>query len=201
MNNLLDFINSLPQYTSIFILMLSTFLIGYFSSRWSQKSIYKPLIKKLKRQIISLKETNNTILAQKKIEAIETIFTEIKPRIIKVVKETQEEINQTKPPKRVTLKARTSYLNYSKVAPKIDFKKIGYGDKNNPDDLTKIDGIGPYIEEKLNEIGIYDLEQISNFTISDIKTITELIEFFPGRIENDNWIQQAKNFIHKSTLY
>ena len=36
------------QYLGIFILMLSTFLIGYFSSLWLHKSKYKTIIKRLK---------------------------------------------------------------------------------------------------------------------------------------------------------
>ena len=54
-----------------------------------------------------------------------------------------------------------------------------------------IHGIGPYIEERLNEIGIYDFEQISRLSIQDIRVLTDLIDFFPGRIEQDNWMAQA----------
>lgn len=201
MSEFINFINSIIPYTGIFLLMFSTFLIGYFSSRWSQQNTYLPIIKKLKQQIKALKETHNNLLQQKKVEAIDTIFTEIKPKIISVVKETQEEINKKREPKRVSLKARTSYLNYTKKVPEIDFKKLGYGDKNNPDDLTLIEGIGPYVEEKLNEIGIYNFKQISNFTIIDIRTVTELIEFFPGRIENDKWIEQAKKLTSNKLTY
>ena len=52
-------------------------------------------------------------------------------------------------------------------------------------------GIGPYIEQRLNEIGIYNYDQISRFKEEDIRVLTELIDFFPGRIERDNWIAQA----------
>jgi len=60
--------------------------------------------------------------------------------------------------------------------------------------LKLISGIGPFIEEKLNGIGIYTFDQISRFTKEDIDTVTELIKFFPGRIERDNWTDQA-NFV------
>lgn len=59
-------------------------------------------------------------------------------------------------------------------------------------DLTDISGIGGWIKEKLNALGIYTFHQISNFTEDDINTVTEAIEYFPGRIERDDWIQQAK---------
>ena len=60
------------------------------------------------------------------------------------------------------------------------------------DDLTKISGIGPFIEKKLNGLGIYTFEQISGFTPETVAKVTEAIEFFPGRIERDNWVDQAK---------
>ncbi|NJL74144.1 MAG: hypothetical protein HC892_02980 [Saprospiraceae bacterium] len=59
------------------------------------------------------------------------------------------------------------------------------------DDLTLISGVGPFIEKKLNEIGIYTYEQISNWDMATIDTITKQIEFFPGRIQQDNWVGQA----------
>ncbi|MEL7148260.1 MAG: hypothetical protein AAFO69_17940 [Bacteroidota bacterium] len=61
------------------------------------------------------------------------------------------------------------------------------------DDLTRISGIGPFIEKKLNGLGIYTFEQISGFTSETVAKVTEAIEFFPGRIERDNWISQAKD--------
>jgi len=59
------------------------------------------------------------------------------------------------------------------------------------DDLRKINGIGPFIEEKLNGLGIYTYEQISQLDESLITTLTAAIEFFPGRIERDEWVGQA----------
>lgn len=59
------------------------------------------------------------------------------------------------------------------------------------DDLTRINGIGPFIEQKLNEQGIYTYAQISEWDAADISQITEAIGYFPGRIERDNWVGQA----------
>jgi len=59
--------------------------------------------------------------------------------------------------------------------------------------LTLITGVGPFVEEKLNAIGIYTFDQISRFTNEDIKTVTKLIDFFPERMERDDWVGQAKN--------
>ncbi|OSY87742.1 hypothetical protein WH52_09955 [Tenacibaculum holothuriorum] len=77
----------------------------------------------------------------------------------------------------------------------LNFDSIGTATEDEKDDLTKIKGIGSFIEEKLNAIGIYTYNQISNLTEKDIDTITDLIQFFPGRIVRDNWKEQAKNLL------
>lgn len=76
---------------------------------------------------------------------------------------------------------------------KIDYSTIGIAHKEDAQDLTKINGIGSYIQDKLHFLEIYTFEQISRFTKHDIETVTDIIEFFPGRIERDNWVKQAKN--------
>jgi predicted flap endonuclease-1-like 5' DNA nuclease len=58
-------------------------------------------------------------------------------------------------------------------------------------DLTKINGIGPVIQRRLNEIGIYSFQQISELTPEMIDRIATAIKFFPDRIGRDNWIGQA----------
>lgn len=63
------------------------------------------------------------------------------------------------------------------------------------DDLKKIDGIGPFIEEKLNKVGIYTFEQISQFDDEVIAQVTAAIEFFPGRIKRDDWVGQANELM------
>ena len=75
--------------------------------------------------------------------------------------------------------------------PELNFSGIGVASAAEKDDLKKINGIGPYIEKKLNNVGIYTYKQISRFTDYEIETVTQLIEFFPGRIKRDNWKQQA----------
>jgi len=79
----------------------------------------------------------------------------------------------------------------------LDFKYLGFGDQQNKDDLKRIEGIGPFIETKLNGIGIYSFKQLSKLRESDINAITELIEFFPGRIKRDQWKQKAQKLLSK----
>jgi len=70
-------------------------------------------------------------------------------------------------------------------------KTIKYATPAEKDDLKKIQGIGPFIEEKLNELGIYTYEQLSQLDDDMIPVLTSAIEFFPGRIERDEWVGQA----------
>lgn len=60
-----------------------------------------------------------------------------------------------------------------------------------PDDLTRIDGIGPFIAQKLNQIGVHTFEQIATWNTARVQQVTAQIGYLPGRIEKDNWIGQA----------
>jgi predicted flap endonuclease-1-like 5' DNA nuclease len=77
----------------------------------------------------------------------------------------------------------------------IRYNRIGFAKSDEADDLTLISGIGGWIAEKLNALDIYTFRQISNFTGEDIITVTEALEYFPGRIERDEWITQARELI------
>ncbi|MFO8235472.1 MAG: hypothetical protein R6U04_08725 [Bacteroidales bacterium] len=77
----------------------------------------------------------------------------------------------------------------------IYFDRIGIANKNKADDLTAITGIGGWIEKKLNALDIYTFKQIANFNKEDIELVTEAIEYFPGRIERDEWVHQAKELV------
>ncbi|MDX2249228.1 MAG: hypothetical protein SF052_20740 [Bacteroidia bacterium] len=79
-------------------------------------------------------------------------------------------------------------------AQEVNFDRIGLASAADKDDLKLIKGIGPFIEKKLNSIGIYTFLQISNFTPEDEDKVNEVIEFFPGRIRRDEWSKQAIEF-------
>ena len=73
-------------------------------------------------------------------------------------------------------------------------RKLKYldGPEGEPDDLKLISGVGPVLEEKLNELGIYHFWQIAKFEQKDIDLVNDAMAF-PGRIERDEWIAQAAN--------
>lgn len=71
-------------------------------------------------------------------------------------------------------------------------KKIPKAAATDKDDLTLINGIGPFLEKKLNGIGIYTFAQIAAFDDEMARMVTQAIQFFPGRIQRDEWTTQAR---------
>ncbi len=80
------------------------------------------------------------------------------------------------------------------------FQRIGIGNPNEKDDLTQINGIGPEISDKLNQLGIYSYKQIANLDKNDLATINDALEYFPGRAERDNWVGQAKVLLKQKNV-
>ena len=58
-------------------------------------------------------------------------------------------------------------------------------------DLKRIRGIGVLIEKKLNSMGVITYEHIANWTADDIDRVSQSLDF-KGRIERENWIEQAR---------
>ena len=65
--------------------------------------------------------------------------------------------------------------------------------EGEPDDLTKISGVGPKLMTKLNENGVFHFRQIAAWGPAEIAWMDDQLSF-KGRIERDNWIEQATGF-------
>ena len=76
-----------------------------------------------------------------------------------------------------------------KAAPKKAAKKDSVAD-----DRTRISGVGPVIVGKLEKLGITTFQQVADFTAEDIERIDGELNF-EGRIERDEWVKQAKEFL------
>lgn len=66
------------------------------------------------------------------------------------------------------------------------------------DDLKKITGIGPKLEETLNALGVYTFAQIASWGAGEIAWVDENLDTFKGRIERDEWVAQAKALTEES---
>ena len=65
------------------------------------------------------------------------------------------------------------------------------------DDLKQIIGIGKVFEGALNELGVYSFRQLANFGMADIARVNAKLKEFRGRMEQDDWIGQAKELLFK----
>lgn len=59
------------------------------------------------------------------------------------------------------------------------------------DDLKKINGVGPVMEQKLHQLGIFTFEQVSRMVDREYDLLDEIISEFPGRAKRDDWAGQA----------
>ncbi len=75
----------------------------------------------------------------------------------------------------------------SREEPRI-LKAALYGKKDN---LRLIKGVGPKLENLLNENGVYYFWQVAEWNNQDIEIIDERLDVFKGRIDRDNWVSQA----------
>ena len=63
-----------------------------------------------------------------------------------------------------------------------------------PDDLGKLTGVGPQIEKKLNEHGVFHYWQIAAMTPAEVEKLDSDLRF-NGRISRDKWVDQARDLI------
>ncbi|MGH1487237.1 MAG: 50S ribosomal protein L21 [Cellvibrionaceae bacterium] len=84
---------------------------------------------------------------------------------------------------------KTAKPKAEKAAPKKAAAKSTGGD-----DLTKISGVGPVLVKKLADAGVTSFAQIAAWTADDVVEFDDKLNF-KGRIERDDWIAQAKEFM------
>lgn len=60
------------------------------------------------------------------------------------------------------------------------------------DDLKRIKGIGPKLEELCHSLGFYHFDQIANWTPAEIAWVDDNLEGFKGRVSRDTWVEQAR---------
>jgi len=61
------------------------------------------------------------------------------------------------------------------------------------DDLKRIKGVGPKLENLLNSLGIFHFDQIAAWSDRELAWIDAHLEGFKGRASRDAWIAQAKS--------
>ena len=61
-----------------------------------------------------------------------------------------------------------------------------------PDDLTKIKGVGPKLRDMLNGMGVWHFRQIAGWSEAELDWVDENLDGFKGRARRDDWVGQAK---------
>lgn len=64
--------------------------------------------------------------------------------------------------------------------------------REHRDDLKMIKGVGPAIEKTLNEMGIFNFQQIADMNEYDIGRVARRLKGFHSRIHREDWIGQAR---------
>ena len=80
-----------------------------------------------------------------------------------------------------------------------DWKPLGFSSRpDKVDDIKRIKGIGKVIEKTLNDLGIYQFEQIANWDSDNVKWVDDFL-LFSGRIDREVWVEQARTLSEGGT--
>ncbi|MCK0168977.1 hypothetical protein MWU52_15585 [Jannaschia sp. S6380] len=60
------------------------------------------------------------------------------------------------------------------------------------DDLKRIKGVGPKLEELCNKLGFWHFDQIANWSDEEVAWVDRHLEGFKGRVRRDDWVTQAR---------
>ena len=122
------------------------------------------------------------------------------PPLSTIVLELEEEKKTAKKKKASAKKSSTKKTKVKKASSKEStgakdelLGVIGKGSAKTKDDLKKIKGIGPKLENMLNDMGIYSFEQLSKMTAKEYELVDSMLTSFKGRGKRDDWAGQAKD--------
>jgi predicted flap endonuclease-1-like 5' DNA nuclease/Ni/Fe-hydrogenase subunit HybB-like protein len=66
------------------------------------------------------------------------------------------------------------------------------------DDLQKLEGVGPLLEQRLHQLGIYTYDQVSRLTRADFELLDTIIEDFSIEGKYEEWIAKANQLKNKN---
>ncbi len=74
------------------------------------------------------------------------------------------------------------------------------GSSTGADDLTRISGVGPVLQRKLQMQGITTFAQIATLSEAEIDELHSKLHGFPERIRTDDWVGQARALLSRDGL-
>ena len=90
-----------------------------------------------------------------------------------------------------TVEPQAANVTSKRRAAKGAVKPLFQAPAGEPDDLKKITGVGPVLEQKLRDLGITRYDQIAAFSGEDVENIDKALNI-KGRVQRDDWVGQAK---------
>jgi len=60
------------------------------------------------------------------------------------------------------------------------------------DNLKEIKGVGPKMEQMLNQMGVYHFDQVAGWSADEVAWVDANLKGFKGRVSRDGWVDQAK---------
>ena len=94
-------------------------------------------------------------------------------------------------------KQQRSALQQARDAAMAEASNDDTGPVQEIDNLQEIVGIGKVFERSLHDLGIYSFRQIASFGPADIARVNRELKECRGRMEQDDWIGQAKELLFK----
>lgn len=155
--------------------------------KWEQK--YKSLNFKL-LQVVRERDDLSKAQTPQETKTDDTSLTSSKTldKIKKKFRKWRDNIDA--PPELVKQTLPPEYLD--KMGQSKPLADTANGLPKTPDNLQAISGIGPFIEQKLNTLGISRYEQIAQLDNQDILLVNKILELDPAYINEHEWIAQAK---------
>ena len=132
------------------------------------------------------KRKNRSFVSVQPLGEVETVVADHAP--VTDISEAPEKKVEKEAPKAQAKKAETK----KEEAPKDDDSKAEAKNSGEKDDLKKLDGVGPKLEEVFNSAGIATFE---NFISTPIEKLNEILESAGSRYaakDPQPWIEQAK---------
>jgi NADH-quinone oxidoreductase subunit E len=124
--------------------------------------------------------------AKKKAKAKDKSVEAEKPQVKAKPAKKADGKAETKAPKAAKVKAKDKAPAKAKKAPAAKATA-----PSTPDDLKLLKGVGPALEKKLHSNGVTTFAQIAAWGSAEITDMDDKL-LFKGRIERDNWVEQAK---------
>ena len=71
--------------------------------------------------------------------------------------------------------------------------------RGEPDDLKRISGVTPKLEQRLNDLGVFHFWQIADLDAGSMQSLDRQLRL-KGQVEKDDWVGQAKKLVEVAAV-